>query len=33
MTPTLTAYVTGMNISFKADVANTGACTIDVDGL
>jgi hypothetical protein len=22
-----------MNISFKADVANTGACTIDVDGL
>lgn len=33
MTPTLTAYTTGMNISFKADVANTGACTIDIDSL
>lgn len=33
MTPTLTAYTTGMKISFKADVANTGACTIDIDTL
>lgn len=33
MTPTLTAYTTWMKISFKADVANTGACTINVDSL
>lgn len=33
MTPALTAYTTGMKISFKADVANTGACSIDVNWL
>ena len=33
MTPTLTAYTTGMTIVFQADVANTGACTINVDWL
>lgn len=33
MTPTLTAYTTGMEISFLADVANTWACTIDIDTL
>lgn len=33
MTPACTAYVTGMQIVFKADVANTGACTINVNGL
>lgn len=33
MTPACTAYVTGMEICFKADVANTGACTINVNGL
>lgn len=33
MTPDLTAYTTGMRISFKADVANTGACSINIDAL
>lgn len=33
MTPALTAYTTGMRISFKADVANTGACSINVNAL
>ena len=33
MTPACTAYVTGMQIVFKADVANTWACTINVNGL
>lgn len=31
MTPALAAYTTGMQISFKTDVANTGACTINVN--
>lgn len=31
MTPDLTAYTLGMRISFKADVANTGACSLNVD--
>jgi hypothetical protein len=30
---TPTAYYTGMKVDFKADVANTGACTINVNGL
>lgn len=33
MTPACTAYVTGMQIVFKADVVNTWACTINVNGL
>ena len=33
MTPTLTAYTTGMMVSFLTDVANTWACTIDIDSL
>lgn len=33
MTPACTAYVTGMQIVFKADVANTWACTININGL
>jgi len=33
MTPACTAYVTGMQIVFKADVANTWACTINVNSL
>lgn len=33
MTPALAAYTTGMQISFKTDVANTGACTINVNWL
>lgn len=31
--PTLGAYTTGLRIQFKADVANTGAVTINVDTL
>lgn len=31
--PPITAYVTGMKFRFKADVANTGACTLAVSGL
>lgn len=31
--PALAAYTTGLRIQFKADVANTGAMTINVDGL
>ena len=33
MTPALTAYTTGMKISFKADVANTGACSLNINSL
>lgn len=33
MTPTLTAYTEGMIVSFEADVANTGACSINIDSL
>lgn len=33
LTPAITAYTTGMSIIFKADVANTGACTIDVNSV
>lgn len=33
MTPALTAYTTGMRISFLTDVANTWACTINVNSL
>lgn len=32
-TPALTAYTTWMRVSFQADVANTTACTINIDGL
>lgn len=32
-TPTTTAYANGQRFRFKADVANTGACTLNVDGL
>lgn len=31
--PALTAYVTGLRINFKADVANTGAATLNVNEL
>lgn len=31
--PGLSAYVAGMTFKFKADVANTGACTLNVNGL
>lgn len=31
--PAIAAYVTGMRFRFKADVANTGACTLAVSGL
>ncbi len=31
--PPITAYVTGMKFRFKADVANTGPCTLAVSGL
>lgn len=31
--PAITAYTTGMKFRFKADVANTGACTLAVSGL
>ena len=33
ITPAITAYTTGMKFRFKADVANTGACTLAVSGL
>jgi hypothetical protein len=33
VTPAPTAYVTGQTFRFKADVANTGPCTINVNGL
>jgi hypothetical protein len=33
LTPALTAYAEGQKISFKTDVANTGACTLNVNGL
>lgn len=33
LTPAPAAYVTGMVIIFKAGTANTGACSIDVNGL
>jgi len=33
MTPDCTAYVKGMQIVFQADVANTWACTINIDWL
>ena len=33
MTPTLTAYTTGMQVVFKANTANTGAATLNVDSL
>lgn len=33
LSPVPTAYTTGMSINFKADVANTGAATINVNGL
>lgn len=33
LTPAITTYTTGMRISFKADVSNTGACTINVNSL
>lgn len=32
-TPAITAYVTGQIFTFKADVANTGACTLNVSSL
>lgn len=31
--PAFTAYATGMRIVFKAVTANTGACTVNVNGL
>ncbi len=31
MTPALAAYTTGQEIRFKTDVANTGACTININ--
>lgn len=31
--PGISAYVTGMIINFSANTANTGACSIDVNGL
>jgi hypothetical protein len=33
LTPAPAAYVDGMEINFKADVLNTGACTLNVNGL
>jgi len=33
MTPALTAYTTWMQILFKTDVANTWACSININGL
>lgn len=33
LTPAVTAYTTGDVYYFKADVANTGACTLNVSGL
>jgi hypothetical protein len=31
--PAITAYTAGMQISFKTNAANTGACTVNVNGL
>ena len=33
LTPTPPAYVTGMVVNFKANTINTGACTLNVNGL
>lgn len=33
LSPALAAYTAGMEIHFKANTANTGACTINVNGL
>lgn len=33
LTPAPSAYVAGMVIHFKANTANTGACTLNVNGL
>jgi hypothetical protein len=33
MTPTLAAYTTGMEVNFKANTANTGAATLNIDSL
>lgn len=33
LSPAPSAYNAGMAVTFKADVANTGACTLDVNGL
>lgn len=33
LSPVPTAYVEGMMMSFKANTANTGACTLNVNGL
>ena len=33
LSPVPAAYVTGMAVRFKADVRNTGACTLNVNGL
>ena len=33
MTPALTAYTDGMRITFKADVLNTTACSLNVNAL
>lgn len=33
LTPAATAYTTGMVITFKANTVNTGACTVNVNGL
>jgi hypothetical protein len=33
LTPALTAYTTGMMVNIKLTVANTGACTLNLNGL
>ena len=33
LTPTLTAYAAGQVFSFKANTANTGAATLNIDGI
>ena len=33
LTPALQAYQTGLMINFKANTANTNACTLNVNGL
>jgi len=33
LSPAATAYTTGMMVTFKANTANTGACTVNVNGL
>lgn len=33
LVPAITAYTTGMRILFKAATSNTGACTLNVNGL